>query len=79
MFDSETVAFVSGECDASSKQQVRASSAAAALGPNQTNRNHKKTGETEKRVTYHLLQHADFVSSGCSATRRKFLSATQQK
>ena len=26
-----------------------------------------------------LLQHADFVNSGCSATRRKFLSATQQK
>ena len=41
---------------------------------------HKKTAVKQRsELLDYLLQHADFVSSGCSATRRKFLSATQQK
>ena len=41
---------------------------------------HKKTAVKQRsELLNYLLQHADFVSSGCSATRRKFLSATQQK
>ena len=41
---------------------------------------HKKTAVKQRsEFLNYLLQHADFVSSGCSATRRKFLSATQQK
>ena len=41
---------------------------------------HKKTEVKQRSELFnYLLQHADFVSSGCSATRRKFLSATQQK
>ena len=41
---------------------------------------HKKTAVKQRNELLNdLLQHADFVSSGCSATRRKFLSATQQK
>ena len=41
---------------------------------------HKKTAVKQRsELLNYLLQHADFVSSGCPATRRKFLSATQQK
>ena len=41
---------------------------------------HKKTAVKQRsELLNYLLQHADFVSSGCSATWRKFLSATQQK
>ena len=49
------------------------SAAAAALGPNLNNRNQQtqeNSGKTEKRVLNYLLRHADFVSSGCSATRQ---------
>ena len=33
---------------------------------------HKKTGKQRSELLNDLLQHADFVSSGCSATRRSF-------